>query len=195
VSGARINLESATVMLVEDNPQGMDILLQIMRAFGVARIHTAQSAEEAQKMLGGLTIDLFFVAADLPSVDGFDFVSWLRRTRQEPNCHAPVLMVAGHTQLSKVEKARDCGANFIVAKPLTPAVLLNRVLWVAREKRCFIETDRYLGPDRRFKFMGPPAGTQGRRRDDLTGEIGAAIEPNMSQAQIDSLLQPQKARL
>jgi DNA-binding response OmpR family regulator len=195
MSGARINLETATVMLIEDNPQGMDILLQIMMAFGVARIHRAETAEEAQKMLGGLAIDLFFVDSDLPGIDGFDFVTWLRKTRQEPNCHAPVLMVAGHSQLSKVEKARDCGANFIVAKPLTPAVLLNRVLWVARESRCFVETDGYLGPDRRFRFEGPPAGSQGRRRDDLNGEIGAAIEPNMNQDQGDALLQPQKARL
>jgi hypothetical protein len=94
-----------------------------------------------------------------------------------------------------VTKGRDCGASFLVAKPIVPRVLLDRVIWVARENRVFIECSTYSGPDRRFKFVGPPPGTEGRRSDDLPLEVGLANTPNMSQDAIDSLLQPQKAQL
>ena len=104
------------------------------------------------------------------------------------------MIISGHTQKSKVEKARDCGANFIVAKPLTPKVMIDRVIWVARENRSFIECADYLGPDRRFHSIGPPPNTEGRRSDDLPLEVGEAVEPNLSQDDIDAMLQPKRVQ-
>ena len=66
-------------------------------------------------------------------MDGYDFVHWLRRSGLKPNAFTPTILVAGHTPRDKVEKARDCGANYIVAKPLTPLVLLERIVFVSRE--------------------------------------------------------------
>ena len=63
--------------------------------------------------------------------------------------------------------------------------MLERILWIAREQRPFVA---YAGPDRRFKFDGPPEGGAGRRRDDLSKDVGDAVAPNMSQDQIDALL-------
>ena len=83
----------------------------------------------------------------------------------------------------------------MVAKPITPKVLLDRIFWVAKEDRLFVATDTYVGPDRRFKRLGPPAGMSGRRKDDLPAELGAASTPNLSQDQIDGLLKPMKVNL
>ena len=91
-----------------------------------------------------------------------------------------------------VIKARDCGANYIIAKPITPKTIMDRILWIAREDRMGIDCDTYVGPDRRFRRLGPPAGMVGRRSGDLNDEIGAAVEPNMSQDEIDSVMKPQK---
>lgn len=60
-------------------------------------------------------------------------------------------MTAGHVRRSRVAEARDCGANFLVTKPFSAAMLLERVLWVARDTRPFLQVGDYLGPDRRFK--------------------------------------------
>jgi DNA-binding response OmpR family regulator len=122
-------------------------------------------------------------------------VRWLRRSNLPQNRFTPVLIVTGHTLESKVTEARDCGANFTVVKPVTPQVLLERIMWAARDKRQFVDVPSYAGPDRRFKFTGPPPGIQGRRADDLNTKVGAPVEPNMSQAQIDTIMQPQKISL
>jgi hypothetical protein len=77
------------------------------------------------------------------------------------------MMIQGHTPVDLIQKARDCGANFVVAKPITPRLLLERILWVAQEARPYIELDGYVGPDRRFHNLGPPGGPgTGRRRSD-----------------------------
>ena len=120
--------------------------------------------------------------------------SRLRRSGLKPNAFTPAILVTGHTPRDKVEKARDCGANYIVTKPLTPLVLLERIIFVSRDPRPFVECDSYIGPDRRFKNMGPPPGTNGRRKTDLQEELGAATTPNMSQSEIDALLKPTKVR-
>ena len=53
----------------------------------------------------------------------------------------------------------------------------------------------YIGPDRRFKREGPPAGMEGRRADDVAGDLGDAAAPNMSQEEIDAMMKPSKVIL
>jgi DNA-binding response OmpR family regulator len=190
-ANATINLTKASVLLLDDD-QGLDVLAQILTGFGVQKLYKAGSSSQAQAIAQANEITLCLVDALVPDTDGFEFVRWLRGSNLQPNRYAPVLMVTGHTLASKVTEARDCGANFTVVKPVTPQVLLQRIMWAARDKRQFIDVTAYTGPDRRFKFTGPPPGTSGRRADDLNTSVGTAVEPNMSQAQIDTIMQPQK---
>jgi CheY-like chemotaxis protein len=188
----RYNLENAKVLLVEPNQHGLEILAQIFSGFGVRNPLRAANADEAMAIVKKTELDLIVCEAQLEGMDGYDLVHWLRRSKIEPNNFTSTIIISGHTQISKVQKARDCGANFIVAKPLTPKVMIDRVVWVARENRAFIECDTYLGPDRRFHSVGPPPNTEGRRADDLPLEVGNAVEPNMSQDDIDAMLQPKR---
>ena len=192
---AKINLERATVLLMDASTQGMDILVQVLGGFGVRTPLRALTGASAMEMVKSHLPDQIILDAQISDMEGYDFVKWLRSPKIEPNCAVPVILMTGHTQVSNVTKGRDCGASFLVAKPIVPRVLLDRVMWVARENRVFIECPTYAGPDRRFKFVGPPPGTEGRRSDDLPLEVGMASTPNMSQDAIDSLLQPQKAQL
>ena len=99
--------------------------------------------------------------------DVYDFVRNLRlRPDYELNRFTPVILLSAHTRVGKITEARDCGANFFVAKPLSPKVMMDRVLWVANAKRQYLETDTYSGPDRRFRETPPPPRTVGRRRTD-----------------------------
>ena len=187
-SKARFNLKDANVLLVENTSMAMDILVQILVGFGAKDMQKTTSADDAKELIGRMTFDLMVTASALGEDDGAELVEWVRREGPEANRYVPLLMVASHTPRSKVERARDCGAHFIIVKPLTPVVMLERILWVAREQRRFVACDTYVGPDRRFKFDGPPVGTAGRRHDDLSEEVGDASTPNMSQDQIDALL-------
>jgi len=176
---ASINLEQASVMLLDDNPEGMAILVQIITAFGVKMLQRATTAEMAEKMSGTVPLDLVLASATLRLSSGYDFTSWLRRSDLKPNAYAPVILISGHTVLSDVQKARDCGANYIVAKPLSPTVLLNRIVWVAREKRPFVSSDGYVGPERRFHDVGPPPDQPDRRRAESPETVIDVVTPNL----------------
>jgi len=194
-SRARFNLQRASVLLLEETPLGMSILVQILTGFGAKTLHRCESVEEAEATVQKVELDLMVVDALGPSGAGYDFVSWLRRSGIQPNCYAPVLLTAGHTPNAAVNKARDCGAHFIIAKPLTPISVLERILWISKEGRRFVECDTYVGPDRRFKNEGVPAGMKGRRRDDLPPEVGESSGPNMEQEMIDGMLKTRRVQI
>ena len=75
----------------------------------------------------------------------------------------------------------------IVVKPMSPANLYDRLVWVAFNPRTFVDSPTYFGPDRRFKIEGFPGGV-GRRKSDKPADLGEATGPAMSQADIDNLL-------
>lgn len=194
-TASRVNLDRATVLLVDDNPQALDILSSIAQSFGVREQIRCASALEASEVVKNRAVDLIILDCAMPQMDGHDFVQWLRRETPEPVCLTPVIMLTGHAAPSKVHRSRDCGASFVVAKPLTPAVLLQRILWLASDKRDFVKSETYVGPDRRVRSFGPPLGTAGRRAGDLSTHVGEAIEANMDQSDIDTLIKPRRVAL
>lgn len=192
---SRVNLEQASVLLVDDNPQALDILASIVQGFGVREQIRCASALDATEILKRRMVDLILVDCAMPEMDGYDFVKWLRRETPAPTCLTPVIMLTGHAAPSKVHKSRDCGASFVVTKPLTPGVLLQRILWLANDEREFVKAPNYVGPDRRVRNFGPPLGMNGRREGDLSNHIGEATEANMEQADIDSLMKVRRVAI
>lgn len=188
----KINMDRLEVMLVDDNQQALDIMGQVIAGFGARNLTKCGSVREAKDVLRQKPIDFLLTDAQMPEEDGYALVKWLRTEAPEVNRYAPVVVVTGHTRRSEVTKGRDCGANFVIAKPVTPRILLERIFWVAQDPRSFVETEVYCGPDRRFKREGLPNGTEGRRTDDLRGQLGDASEPNLSQDEINAMMKPTK---
>lgn len=191
----RVNLAHSTVLLVDHNSQSLDMLSSIFHGFGVREQIKCGSSERAVRLVQQRDIDLILIDCSMPDMDGYDFTRWLRRETPAPLRHTPVIMLTGHAAQSKIRKSRDCGASFVVTKPLTPSVLLQRIMWLAADERSFVECETYVGPDRRVRNFGPPLGMAGRRSGDLSAHVGAAKEENMDQASIDMMMKPMRVAL
>jgi CheY-like chemotaxis protein len=162
----KINLEKIDFLLIDPNAFFLDIMAQVVSGFGVRSITRCTTVADARTVLAERVIDFILTDANMPDESGYDFIEWVRRHAIEANRFVPAIIITGHTRISQVARARDCGAHFIIAKPITPKVILERIFWVGRENRMFIESDTYCGLDRRFKTEGPPAGMAGRRAED-----------------------------
>ncbi len=188
---AKLNLDGAHLLIVDSDRFSVEILGQILRGLGLNDQTIAETGEQAQLLLAVHIYDLCIIEARLSDMAGTDLVRWLRRLEGNQMRFAPVIMLTGHTQPRNVHIARDCGAHTVVKKPASPQVLFDHIAWAAKPVRPFVETGGYVGPDRRFKFTGPPDGV-GRRATDLSAEIGKAVDPNMSQDEIDLFMKPTK---
>ncbi len=188
---SRVYFGALTVLLVEANDLEADILAQVLIGFKVRSVARFRGAAEAEEHLCRDTADLLVIGSArgrADDIDEFDLIRRIRFSKGGGARTAPVILVAGHTSQANVLRARDCGANFVIAKPITPQVLYGRIMWLAKDARPFVAGDSYAGPDRRFQKLGPPAGTEGRRKDDLSLKVGEATMPNLSQSEIDAML-------
>lgn len=190
----KFDLSKASALIVDGSQHSLDMTSQMLKGFGLGNIHRSGSVEDAEKHSRFKAVDLILVDPSIESGTGYEFVIALRRSAG-PSAFAPVILICGHVRTSDVSRARNTGANFVVTKPLSPSILLQRILWIARDKRPFVEVGQYIGPDRRFKFEGPPAGSDGRRHSDLSAPLSDAGEPNMSQDEVDAFIKPQRVMI
>ncbi len=176
---AVFNFNGAVTMVIDDSPFALELTAQALLGFGIKVRHACSSAAEAIGVLRDRPVDLILVDCEMPGMSGYEFVRWLRRSGLEPNAFAPVIMTAAHVRRSKVSEARDCGANFLITKPFSAGVLLERIVWVARDARPFLEVGDYFGPDRRFR-SDPWEGIERRaeeiRKAEFEAQRRASIE-------------------
>jgi CheY-like chemotaxis protein len=191
----RINLEQSTVLLIDDNQQALDLLSSVFNGFGVKEQIKCASAIEGKKIIQDRSVDLVVIDCADPNMDSYAFARWLRRETPAPMKYIPIILLTGHASQNKVKEGRDCGVSFVVTKPLTPAILLKRIQWLAIDEREFVECATYVGPDRRVRNFGPPMNMKGRRKDDLSAHVGMATEANMDQSDIDGMFKPQRVTL
>ena len=171
-----INLERVCVMLLEQSDHGRKISAQILRGFGIRDIRACRTMDEARALTNSLQFDLVIADPSALGGQGMDFLRWLRRSEKNANRFVPIILVSGHSTSAAVMLSRDAGANFFVAKPFTPKVLLERIMFIARDRRPYVDAGTYVGPDRRWKGDGPPDGTPGRRGGDMNSEIDEVRE-------------------
>ena len=191
LSKPKPNLSKIKALVVDSDADSPSIVVEILRGFGMDMPAVATTGAEAKQLLATNQYDLCITEAVLSDMKAPELVSWMRRNVPAPVQYAPVIVLTGFTQAGMVTALRDSGVNTVVKKPASPGVLFDHIACITEQARPFIEAPGYVGPDRRYKFTGPPDGF-GRRSTDLDAEVGAATEPNMSQDEIDSLMKPMK---
>lgn len=183
--GTRSGLKSVQPLIVDDNVQSLEVVTAILMGFGINRSVKCTSAEQAREALADRTFDLVIVDREMPDEDGLGLVRHIRSDPEGSNYAVPILIMSAVTPQCRIEEDRDEGANFTIAKPVSPAVLLDRMLWIARNERPFISTAGYSGPDRRFHTEPLPDGIAERRQTDLA--LTSKPERALSQDEIDGL--------
>jgi CheY-like chemotaxis protein len=184
----RLNLKGVRTLVIDSDSFSVTLLTQMLQGFGMDTVRVASSGEQAQAILQKDEFDLCICDSGIPDIAGADLVRWIRRLPTNTR-FLPVLVMTSYSAINNVQSLRDSGAHLVMTKPASPQTLFDRIAWVSKPPRPFIECETYIGPDRRFKHLGPPNGVP-RRATDLSVELGAAVEPNMSQDEIDSLMRP-----
>jgi len=187
MSNDNINLRGLTFLIADQNSYFSSICNSILRGFGATKVIEVHDANEAIKALTTYKIDLLLCDAKLPPTSGMHFTRSIRWDKECEFRTLPILIMTSDTRSTMIANARDCGANMVVVKPVSPSSLYDRLAWIAFNARMFVDSAKYFGPNRRFKIEGYPNGV-GRRKGDNTADIGEVTGPALSQDDIDNLL-------
>jgi DNA-binding response OmpR family regulator len=161
----RLHFKGVTSLIVDSDPFTRGLVAQMLRGFGMDPPAQCTSAAQAMNHLEHNYADVCLFEAMQPDMAGSELIKWIRHQDKSPFRFVPIIVMTGYTQLRLISAVRDAGANIVVKKPLSPQCVYDRMLWVARSERGFIESDEFTGPDRRFHDVEPPEGAY-RREDD-----------------------------
>jgi two-component system chemotaxis response regulator CheY len=175
------------VILVADQSSYMTMLIHSMlRGFGSNRVLEVRNSLSVFQALIGQKVDILICDSRLPPHGGLALTNTIRGKTDNEHRTIPILIMASDSRESTIKQARDAGANMVIAKPISPANLYDRLRWVAFNPRKFVDTASYFGPDRRYKIEGFPKGI-GRRKGDNAVEVAAESGPALAQNDIDNL--------
>lgn len=107
------------ILLVEDAGTMRKMEAKILGQVGFTNIVEAVDGNDAKEKLGAEPgIALVISDWSMPNCDGYQLLQWMRE--QDGFKTLPFLMATGHGDKAYVAKAKEAGANGVVAKPFTP---------------------------------------------------------------------------
>jgi two-component system cell cycle sensor histidine kinase/response regulator CckA len=110
------------LMLVDDEPQVLDVERHILEGAGYQVLHTTSALAAIARLADGLPLDLLIADLDMPELGGDEMVRRIRATR--PNLK--VLFVTGHADLL-LETPRRWEGEAFLEKPFTEEGLREAV--------------------------------------------------------------------
>ena len=140
------------------------LVASILKNAGVADARLASTIEDALREIQIHPPAAVITDARVGAHSGLKLIEWLRRSSDSPCQTIPALVLTGLSHRSAIVGARDAGAHGVIAKPVAPHTLIEKMTAAATNPRPFVRSLRYVGPCRRIRaddrFM------LGRRLDD-----------------------------
>ncbi len=118
-------LQSAKVMLVDDDLFMLTVLSDLLRPWGL-QVTSLQDPEQFWQTIATVEPDMIVVDLEMPSLSGIDLCKVVRQDAQWS--HLPILVVTAHTDADSIQQAFAAGADDFMSKSLIQPELAPRVI-------------------------------------------------------------------
>jgi diguanylate cyclase len=119
-----VDLTGVRVLVIDDAPDTLDVLEQIL-AYSGAATTTAAGAGAALALLEHEVPDVIVSDVGMPDVDGFELMRRIRR--RATTAGVPAIALTAFTRQDDRVKALQAGFTDYLAKPVEPAALANAI--------------------------------------------------------------------
>lgn len=127
------NFRAARVAVLENSKFSFSIVRTMLAGFGFHEIKSYSSPEDAAEGLLFAPADIFLCDPFPAGRRTFDMLGSLREPRYGEVSMSPVLVVTANVNIDLVKSAQNSKVDFVVAKPFSARVLLDRIIWCARK--------------------------------------------------------------
>jgi CheY-like chemotaxis protein len=145
----KINFAGLRILVADQNMFERRVVSQICRSFEIRTLMDVADGTEALAMMKTQRFDLVFCDVTLRGMSGLELARNIRSDPAVLDRQVPIILLTSQTQYAKIVAARDSGVTEIVAKPISPKLLQDRIIYVFQQPRPFVEAASYVGPSRR----------------------------------------------
>lgn len=125
-----LNLESKTILVVDDDPRNVFVLASALEDYG-ATIIEAGNGKAALQKLSRNKVDLILMDIMMPEMDGYETIRSIRKSKALKNI--PIIALTAKSLKGDREKCIAAGADDYIAKPVDYDVLIRLVkAWTAK---------------------------------------------------------------
>ena len=119
-----IDSSKATILIVDDTPENLDLMISLLR--DVYTVKVAKSGAKALALAASDSIpDLILLDIMMPEMDGYEVC---RRLKANPSTKdIPIIFLTAKTAIEDEEKGLKVGAVDYITKPISPPIVLARV--------------------------------------------------------------------
>jgi two-component system alkaline phosphatase synthesis response regulator PhoP len=128
------------VLIVDDNVQNLELLEAYMDELPSVTPITATNGLAALEAVANNRPDLILLDIMMPKMSGFEVCKQLKGDPQTRDI--PIIVVTALNEIGDMERARECGADEFVSKPVNRVELKTRVENMLRLQR----SSKILGP-------------------------------------------------
>ena len=128
------NFANASVVMIDSSPLSIEVLTGILSGSGFRRMFRCQDMASGTNAVKTHSVDLILIDPYTFGEAAYNFIQWLRSERRGPNAAVPVIILTAYTYVRMITAARQCGADYVVAKPFSTQGLLERIVYVAESE-------------------------------------------------------------
>ncbi len=156
------------ILIVDDNEDNRYTLQLLLDSDGHERIVSASGGNEAIALLNKEKFSLVLLDMMMPDLNGDEVLKIIKANPDTRDI--PVVMISAGTDIEKVSKCIELGADDYLAKPFNPTILRARIASALRRQSLRALETEYLG-----KIEQAKKHSEGLMRNILPPEIAARL--------------------
>lgn len=140
-----LDLSYVQFLVADDSRFMRRLVVSVLKAFGVRRVEEVATGQEAYDAIRLGNHDIVLLDWEFPDRSG-ESVMRAIRTPGHPGAFQTVIMMSGHDEQRRIERALRFGVNGYVAKPVAPSTLYAQIRQTILHPRPYLRTEHYFGP-------------------------------------------------
>ncbi|MEQ8657921.1 MAG: response regulator [Hyphomicrobiales bacterium] len=142
---ANLDLSYVQFLVADDSRFMRRLVVSVLKAFGARMVEEVSTGQDAYEAIRVGNHDIVLLDWEFPDRSGESVMREIR-TPGHPGAFQTVIMMSGHDEQRRIERALRFGVNGYVAKPVAPSTLYAQIRQTILHPRPYLRTERYFGP-------------------------------------------------
>ena len=184
-----LRFEQATVALFDPVAMNRTATRNVLYSLGFREIETFATLEDLRRVMTTTDFDLVVAEATRADDPVLDAVGQIRRGQLGRNPFTVVIVTTWMSEAHVVRRVLDSGADDLLCRPYSTGALAERIRTHVLDRKRFVVTSDYVGPDRRKD----PAREHSAKTIEVANPLRIKAVDGLTGAEAQAALQAQVA--